>query len=157
MRRIEPEHQPIEQPPPPGRPFDKQPIHQRGQPQHPEPLGERGLAARRLAIDADRAALAARVVASGADANRTASGLDGRRDRPARDRRLGRRDIAPGGADIAPVDIAKPGVAQAAAGGQKRHRFQEVGLAGAVRPGQHHGLGAEPGTKPNRTVIAEIC
>ena len=39
---------------------------------------------------------------------------------------------------VAAVDLAEPGVAQAAAGRQERHRFEQVGLAGAVRPGQHH-------------------
>ena len=60
MRRVEPEHQPIEQPPPAARAFDKQPVHLRRQPQHAEPLAERRLAARRLAVDAHHPALARR-------------------------------------------------------------------------------------------------
>ena len=58
MRRIEPEHQPIEKPAPAAGPVDEQPIHRRRQPDDAEPLAECRLAARRLAVDPDDAALA---------------------------------------------------------------------------------------------------
>src|SRR5439155_13969530 len=148
MGRVEPEHEPVEQPPASGRPLDKQPIHLRRQPQHPEPLAEQRLALRWLAVDADRTALALRpgADAAGADCNASAPGRDGRGDRPA-------RGWLSNGA-VAPVDIAEPGIAQAAAGRQKGHRLQKIGFSGAVWSGQYDGAGIE--IEPGRAVIAKI-
>ncbi len=156
MGRIEPQHQPVEKPPPPGGTLDKQAIHLRRQPQHAEPLAERRLAAGRLAIDADHAAFAAGSIPAGADADSAAARLDGRRDSPAPSAGLGRATGQARGlkAHVAPIDLAEPGMAQAAPRRQKRHRFQQVGLAGAVRPGHHHRPRVE--IEPGRAVIAKI-
>ena len=141
MRRIEPEHQPVEQPPPPGRSLDKQPVHLRRQPNTPSRSAKRRLAARRLAVDADDAALAGRTVATGRRAavpiatgpRRVSTVAATAQPGPARHLSHPRH----GGAGFAPVDIAEPGMAQAAARGKERYRLQQIGLAGAVRPGQH--------------------
>ena len=44
------------------------------------------------------------------------------------------------------IDLAQAGAAQSPPGRQKRDRFQQIGLAGAVRSGQHHRprIGLEP-------------
>ena len=145
MRRIEPEHEPVEQPPTSGRPLNEQPIHLRRQPQDTEPLAECRLALRRLAVDAHRPPLALRPDAAGTDCDGPAPGGDGRGDGPARGARL---------AAVAPVDIAEPGIAQAAAGRQKGHRLQKIGFSGAVWSGQYDWAGIE--IEPGRAVIAKI-
>jgi hypothetical protein len=83
MRRIEPEHEPVEKPPPAARAFDEQPVHLRRQPQHAQAFAERRLAAGRLAVDADDAALATLRLAPGADPDRPSACHDGRRHGPA--------------------------------------------------------------------------
>ena len=55
---------------------------------------------------------------------------------------------------VTAVDVAEPCVAQTAAGRQERHRLEQICLAGAVRPTQHHRARVE--IEPCRAVIAEI-
>src|SRR5438874_13433942 len=95
MRRIEPQHETVEKAPPAGWAFDEQPVHLRRQPQDAEPFAERRLAARRLAIDADKAAFAAFRLAPGADADIPPAGHDSCRDGPASGDRLACRRPTP--------------------------------------------------------------
>src|SRR5437868_5406462 len=112
MLRIEPQHEAVEKAPPAARAFDEEPVHLRRQPQDAQPFAERRLAACRLAIDADNAAFATIGLAPGADADIPPAGHNCRRDGPAQMVTLG--------GPIATVDLAQPGIPQAAARGQKR-------------------------------------
>ena len=147
MRRVETEHEPIEKTPPPARTLDKQPVHRRGQPQDAESLAERRLAAHRLAVDSHDPPLPRCRVVPSADAQAAAAGRDDRSDGPA------------AGRAILPwprltIDFGQLGPAQSAAGREKRHSLQEVGLAGTVGSGQHHRRSADG--KPRLAIIAEI-
>ncbi len=132
-----PLNQPIEEAPAARRALDEQPVHHRGQPGHRQKLAERRLAAARHAVDAQHPALrpvAVLALQSGAHRDRPGGGLDGRRDRP------------PGSGCLAldTRDVTQPGAAQAASGRQERERLEQVGLAGAVGPGQHHDPPVQP-------------
>src|SRR5579872_4517397 len=83
MRRVEAEHQPVEEPPARRWALDEQPVHLRGQPGDADDLAERRLAAHILAVYAHDAAFAARRIAAGADEHCAAARFDRGRDRPA--------------------------------------------------------------------------
>src|SRR5438874_11714551 len=83
MRRVEPEHKPVEKAPPRAGPLDKQAVHLRRQPQDAKALRERRLIAGGITIDADDATFAAIGLTPGADADRSLAGRDGRGDSPA--------------------------------------------------------------------------
>src|SRR5713101_7859835 len=147
MLRVEPEHQPIEKPPPAARTVEEEPIHWRRQPDDPKPLAERHLAARRFSVDAHDPPLTRCRVTAGADPHRAVPRGDDRSDGPTR---IWRFAVSFGAA----IDLGQLGAAQPAAWCKKRQRFQQIGLAGAVRPGEHHGLGAEG--EPRLAIIAKI-
>jgi hypothetical protein len=146
MRRVEPEHQPVEKAAARRRAFDKQPVHLRGEPGDPDHLAERGLATRVFAVDAHDATLAASRVAARADLDLAAMRRDGRRDGPAGFGFLVIRAPA--------VEIRETRIAQATAGRKHRNSLQQVGLAGPVEASQHHRTGSE--IEPCGPVIAKI-
>ena len=125
MGRVEAEHQPVEKPPPRRRAIEEQAVHGRGQPQGAHHLGERRLAARRLAVDAQgppRRSLRRR---AGAERDRTAIAVELDGDAPARLRR--RRAAAQVGERRGP---------QAAPGSHHGERLEQAGLARAIGPEQ---------------------
>ena len=148
MRRVEPEHEPVEKSPAAARSLEKQAVHLRGQPQHAQPLGKLRLAARRLAVDPHDPALAAiapsrpvpmrsgprRVATIAATAQPRAGGVPSR--------------------STPPIDFAELGAAQTAPRREKGHCLQQIGLAGSVGAGQHDRLGAE--VEPGLAIVAEI-
>ena len=107
----------------------------------------RAPARRRCARPAARPSRASRPVPIATAPRRVATT---RRDRPA----AGRADGASRAQSAPAIDLAQLGAAQAAAGREKRHGLQQIGLAGAVRAGQHHRPGTE--LEPRRAVVAEI-
>ena len=140
MRRIAARHQPVEEAAALAGALLEQPIERRHQPDHGDDLGERRLAEGVAAVDLHDPALALAVLdPARADLDGAAGRVEARRHRP-----------GAGPADA--VDLAKPRPAQAAPGGQERDRLEQVGLAGAVRPGQHHrpclDLEPRPGVAP---------
>ena len=126
MPGVEAEHEPVEEVPPDRRAVDEQTVHRRRQPQRAHRFRQRRLAAHRTAVDAHHAAsLGPR--RAGAHRHGAAQAFDAGGDRP-----------AGAGSGAAAAQIAKPGAAQAGARRQQRERFEEIGLAGAVGPGEHH-------------------
>ena len=86
MGRVEAEHQTVEEPAAPARPFDEQPVHLRGQPRQGDVLGKGDLAPDGMAVDPDQTPLRrafGRHVAAGADIDRAERGFDAGGDRPA--------------------------------------------------------------------------
>ncbi len=134
MARIERGHEPVEEAPARRSGIEEQPVHLRGQPEQREPLGKPAQAALGRSVDAQQAPFAGILldgcIAAGADLAFAVGPVETHGDGP------GSGILAGGG--IAAVDIAEAGLAQAAAGGEEGKRFQQVGLAGAVRPAQHH-------------------
>ena len=60
----------------------------------------------------------------------------------------------PGAVALAEGDFVERRAAQAAAGHEERNGFEEVGLAGAVRPDQHHHVARDLDLR--RAIAAEI-
>ena len=147
MGGVEAEHQPVEEPAAPAGPFDEQPVHLRGQPRQ-------GDSARQ---------------------GRSGPGRDGRRCGPdaaptgLRLSRRGRCRSRPGRTGFRPGGDRPAALPAPPAGRRRRHRpawrgagrgratgsdgFQQVGLAGAVRSGQHDG--PRVGVQPRALVAAE--
>src|SRR6516165_4361767 len=148
MRGIKPEYQPIEKLPPSAGPVEEDPIHRRRQPHYAEPLAECRLAAYWLAVDPYDSALNRRAISPSPDAQYAASRREGLSDGPAQ---IGGAAAGPGST----VDLGHFGAAQPTTRCQKGQRLQEIGLAGAVRPGKHHRLGAEG--KPRLAIITKAC
>ena len=129
---VEPVDQPVEKAAPSRGGIREQPIHLRRQPSHREVFAERRLARCVRAVDADDSApdvAGPGCREPGSDIDLDRAGLQRRRDGPRR------RIVAGPGA---PTDFGKPRAAQPAPRREKRHRLQEVGLAGAVGAAQHH-------------------
>ena len=148
MSRIEAEHEPVEEPSPSARTFEKEAVHRRRQPHHAQPLAEGDLAARRFAVDAYDPPIAQAAIPPGADAQGAVSRRDGCGNRPA----AGRSRTAV--ASRPAIDLAQLGATQPAPRGEERHRLQQVGLARAIGAGQDQRLGDEG--KPGLAIVAEI-
>ena len=134
MGRIERENQTIKKAPPPRRALDEQPIHRRRQPDQRNMLGERRLPAREPAIDAHHAPLATGLGATGerpagGKLDAAMLGRDARADGPGGRHRLDIGAIA--------QRIRKMGATQAPPRAQERDGFEKIGLARAIRPGEH--------------------
>ena len=112
MRRVEAEHEPIEEPASPARTFEKEPIHQRRQPNDAQSFAECGLAARRLAIDSHNPPFVRCTIATGPDPKRAVLRRDDRGNGPSQIRSLA------SGARPA-IDLSQLCAAQAAARGKK--------------------------------------
>ena len=141
MLGVDRQHQPVEKPPPLGRLRREQPVHRRRQPDHAQMIAEGGGGTDRLAVDpaapAGRRAFAAGRVDAGAERGEAERAFD-----------LGGH--RPGAVALDIGDVVERGAAQAAAGRQKRDRLDAVGLAGAVRPDQHHHVAARSAGSPLR-------
>ena len=140
MGGIEAVHQAVQEPPPWRGPFGKQFVHTRRQPLDTQVFGQHRLAPRRLAVDADgplfrSPAGRGRIPEAGADLDPPPRRGNLRRHRP---RPGGGSAAVPLGAGLPPGHVAQARPPQAAAGNQERYRLQQVGLAGAVGPGEHH-------------------
>ena len=136
MGRVEAEHQTVEEPAAPARPFDEQPVHLRRQPRQGDMLGQGDLAPDGMAVDPDQTPLGRAFGRRRRGRCRYRPGRTGfRRGRRPPSRRPGLPP--PSAAD--PLHVGQLGAAQAAAGRQEADGFQQVGLAGAVRAGQHDG------------------
>ena len=112
MRRVEAEHEPIEEPASPARTFEKEPIHQRRQPNDAQSFAERRLAARRLAVDSHNPPFTRCTIATGPDPKRAVPRRDDRRDGPPQIRSLA-SPVRPA------IDLGQFSAAQAAARGKK--------------------------------------
>ncbi len=131
MARLEAQHQPVEEAPPPARAFDEKAIHGRGQPDHLHDVAQIGGAACFHAVQPHMAFLAAIRPQRQSRTNFMlgAAARHRRRHRPQRG--IGsHRPLADMLGQFRP--------AQAAARRQQGDRIQDVGLAGAVRSRQHH-------------------
>ena len=133
MLGVDRQHQPVEEPPPLRCRAEKQPVHRRRQPHHAQMIAEGGGGTDRLAVDpaapAGGGAFAAGRVDAGAERGKAERALD-----------LGGH--RPGAVALDIGDIVERGAAQAPSGRQKRDRLDAIGLAGAVRPHQHHHVAA---------------
>jgi len=121
---IDREHQTIEKSSSFGSGPEEQAVHFRDQPYDPQVLGKGARGAYRLAIDprlALRAFIACGRLNPGAEHRRTERSLDFGGNRP-------------GAVALRRRDIFDRGAAQAAARREKRDCFEDVGLAGTVRP-----------------------
>ena len=112
-------------------------------------LGQRRRPAGEGAVDLHQPALAPGLgglagIAAGADLNGIVAAADRGRHAPG---------AAALGADHA-VDLGQAGLAQAAARHQEGDGLQQVGLAGAVRAGQHHGTAID--RQRAMAVVAEV-
>ena len=137
MAGLKRKDQPVEEAPTVARAAGEQPVHRRSQPQHAEPFAQRIDRGRR-AIEAHLPPLGRAGLRPGADVGLAELG----RDRPGVAAALARH-------------VRQRRAAQAAARGQHRHGFEQVGLARAVlaikqdkaRPRQNcrRGVGAKVG------------
>ncbi len=133
MIGIEAVDEAIEEAPARAGAVEEQAIHLRRQPDHRQMLGQRRRPADERAVDLDEPPLTRGVgrlpgIAAGADLHAIVAAAD-------------RGGHAPGAAALAAdhtVDLGQAGLTQAAAGHQEGDGLQQVGLAGAVRAGQHH-------------------
>ncbi len=145
MFAVDRQHQPVEEPPALGRGAEEQPVHGGRQPDHAQMIAERGRRAHRLAVDAaapaGRGRLAAGRVEAGAERGQTQRALDLGGDRP-------------GAVALIVGDVFQRGAPKPASRRQKRDRLEAIGLAGAVRPDQHHDVAARLQTR--RAIIAEV-
>ena len=146
MLAVDRQHQPVEKPPPLRCRAEEQSVHRRRQPHHAQMIAEGG---------------------GGSSPARGRSGSAGWWRRP-RCRAASMpvpsvaRPSAPStSADTAHEpspwivgDVVERGAAQAASGRQKRDRLDAIGLAGAVRPHQHHHVAAR--LQARRAIIAEV-
>jgi hypothetical protein len=137
------QHEPVEETAAPAWGLLEQPVHLRGQPDHGEPLGQLGLGAQLLAVQAEGAALRpAFLQAAGADLEAVHRIVEMAADRPGR------------GAMHRHLGDARP--AQPPSGREQADRLQDVGLARSVRPREGDDAAAEPqvgreiGTEPRQ-------
>ena len=145
MAGIDRKHQPVEEAPALRGGASKQLIHRGHQPDHPQMVGERRCRSRRLAVDAvfaDRRRVGVRRrLDAGTERREAERAVDLGRDRP-------------GAVALIESELAHVGAAQPAARREQRDRFEEVRLAGAVRPDQHDEIAANCDIR--RVVAAEI-
>ena len=145
MLAVDRQHQPVEKPPPLRGRAQEQPVHRRRQPHHAQMIAEGGGRTDRLAVD------------PAAPAGGGASLPGGSMPVPSVAKPKRALDFGghrPGAVALVVGDIVERGAAQAAAGRQKRDRLEAIGLAGAVRPDQHHDVAAR--LKARRAIIAEM-
>ena len=140
MGRIENKHQPVEKAPATGRAFGKQTLHIGCQPQRRQTLTQRDLTTRRSTIDPYRApsGTARRTCfrrKAGANVKRAVAIIDRCGNRPGSWREIGRTGNFRRGAAR---DIDQSGTPKATARHKERNGFQQIGLAGAVGPGEYH-------------------
>ncbi len=133
---VDGEHRAVEKAPPVGRRAGEQAVHRRRQPEHAEVVEEGVRRGGRGMVDLDPAA----AFRPGRPAHHAGAEIDlaGPRWRPVA------ATAQAAVAALASGDLVEAGAADAAAGRQQRHRLEEVGLAGAVRPGEHHAPPVEP-------------
>ena len=138
---IEAGDQPIQEPAPLGGGPGEQAVHGRRQPDHLDMVGERAGSRLILAVDAHDAAAAATGLRAGRSPG---ADIDGAM------RRAQVRGHRPAGfADLGQLLVRR--AAQALAGGEQRQRLEQIGLAGAVGPAQHHGLRTDAAASGRRS------
>ena len=145
MLAVDRQHQPVEEAPPFGSRAEKQPVHRGRQPHHAQMIAEGGGRAHRLAVDP-----AAPAGGRGLRGRRVDAGAE--RGKPERALDLGR--YRPGAVALVVGDILQRRAPQAAPRREKRDRLQAIGLAGAVRPHQHHDIAAR--LHARRAIVAEM-
>ncbi len=120
-------------------------VHGGDQPDHAQVIGEGRRRANRLAIDAAgpraRRVVRGRGLDTGAERGEAKHALDLGCDRP-------------GAVALGKRYLLESGAAQAPSRDQEGDRFDQIGLAGAVRSGQHHEIGRDLDT--GRVVAAEV-
>ena len=122
VARLERPDQPVEEAAAAGGALQEQPVHLRREPDGRDSRRDLGGAARRGAVQAEGTTLGGVLrLGAGADVQPALRGHEPARNRP-----------AAGGAVTR--EFGEPRAAQAAPGHQHRDRFQQVGLAAAVRP-----------------------
>ena len=145
MLAVDRQHQPVEEAPPFRGGAEKQPVHRRRQPHHAQMIAERGRRTDRLAVDpaapAGGAVFISRRIDPGAERGKPQRALDFGGDRP-------------GTVALIVGDILQRRAPQAASRRQKRDRLEAIGLAGAVRPHQHHDVAAR--LHASRPIIAKM-
>ena len=148
MAGIEAEHQPVEEAPARRFGLEEQPIHLRRQPEHGQPLGQAVEAA--VEVPSMRSRRRSRLPSSAAGSRPVPmSHSPGRSAEPGGD---GPGPASSAGAPRAPGRAGRsrqPRLAQAAARGEEGERLQQIGLAGAIGPGQHH--------RPRRSASSAAC
>ena len=137
MAGDEREREPVEEAPPLARRFGKQPVHRGRQPQHGQPLAERGSGGSG-AIDADDAALGRGGLGAGADI-----------DLP-----IEQRCHPEPAAAALPRHFGQRRAAQSTTGGEQRDRLQHIGLSCAIVARQHDKAG--PDVEDRVAMVAEI-
>ena len=128
MIGVDREHQPVEEAPPLRGRAVEQHVHRGHEPDHPQVVGEGGGGGNRLAIDAALArggrGIARRRLDAGSERRQAERAFDVARQRP-------------GAVAFRERQFVKRGAAQATSRRQERDRFDQIGLAGAVRSRQH--------------------
>ncbi len=146
MFGVDGEHQAVEEAPAFRRRAVEQRIHRRNEPDHPQVVGKRRGGGNRLAIDAalarGRHDVAGRRFDAGSERCETEGALDVARRRP-------------GAVTFGKRQLVERRASQAAPGRQQRDRFDQIGLAGAVRSRQHHERRADVDLR--RVIAAEIA
>ena len=133
MLRIDGQYQPVEETPAfRGRTVEQR-IHGRREPHHAQVIGERCCRADAFAVDAAfaerRGFLAGRRIDAGAKRGKPQHAFD-----------FGRH--CPGAVAFRKGEFFHGGASQSAAGREQGDRLDQIGLAGAVRPGENHRPGS---------------
>ena len=146
MFGIDGEHEAVEEAPAFRRRAVEQRIHRGNEPDHPQVVGKRRGGGNRLAVDPalarGRRDVAGRRFDAGSERRETERALDVARRRP-------------GAVTFGKRQLVERRAAQAAPGRQQRDRFDQIGLAGAVRSRQHHQRRADVDLR--RVVAAEVA
>ncbi len=137
---VDREHEPVEETAAAGGTLLEQPVHRRCEPKQAQDVGKLVLAAEGRTVLLDEAALAVSLTRAGDVAQALAAG----------DTCL----ETPGTGTLPAIKLRKASAAQAAAGGQERNGFQEVGLAGTVLAHEDDGTGLD--REAQAGVVAEI-
>ena len=111
---------PVEEAPPVPRGLDEQPVHRRGQPEHREPIAERG-GGGSAPVDPDKPAARMRRLNAGAKRDR---GEPLAREDLGKDCKTAARAVT--------HHLGERRAPEPAPGGEKRNCFEDVGFAGAI-------------------------